>query len=97
MLTIWYHRDFDGIASGAILADVLRWRGRADVRWQGVNYDVRGRWSQWGEDGAEFAVVDFHFHPRAAFWFDHHPTTFLTEEWRRLYAPSERWRFDPEA
>jgi hypothetical protein len=97
MLRIYYHRDFDGIASAAILADALRSMGRDDVRWSGVNYDVRGRWKEWGSKEGEFAVVDFHFHPRAAYWFDHHPTTFLSEEWRALYKPSDRWRFDPSA
>ncbi len=97
MLTIWYHRDFDGIASAAILADVLRTsRGREDVRWSGVNHDRRNDWQGWAR-GEEFAVVDFFFHPRAAYWFDHHPTTFLTEEWRALYTPSERWHFDPDS
>jgi len=96
MLTIWYHRDFDGIASAAILADVLRDRlGRTDVRWSGVNHDRRNDWFGWGAEGGEFAVVDFFFHPKAAYWFDHHPTTFVNEEYRRLYEPSDRWRFDP--
>lgn len=96
MLTIWYHRDFDGIASAAILADVLRARlKRSDVRWSGINHDRRREWKDWGSDGAEFAVVDFFFHPRAVYWFDHHPTTFLDDEFRKLYAPSDRWRFDP--
>jgi hypothetical protein len=96
MLTIWYHRDFDGIASAAILADVLRSRhGRTDVKWSGVNHDRRGEWADWGIKGEEFAVVDFFFHPRAAFWFDHHPTTFVSEEHRSLYQPSDRWKFDP--
>src|SRR5262245_37823456 len=98
MLTIWYHRDFDGIASAAILADVLRSRlGRRDVRWSGVNHDRKNDWANWGANGEDFAVVDFFFHPRAAYWFDHHPTTFLTEEYRKLYKQSDRWRFDPTA
>ncbi|MFN0207151.1 MAG: hypothetical protein ACKVS6_12680 [Planctomycetota bacterium] len=96
MLTIWYHRDFDGIASAAILADVLRAKhNRTDVRWEGVNHDRRAEWFGWGNQGEEFAVVDFFFHPRAAYWFDHHPTTFVSEDYRKLYQPSERWKFDP--
>lgn len=96
MLTIWYHRDFDGIASAAILAEILQAQlGRHDVRWEGVNHDRKAEWATWGASGEEFAVVDFFFHPRAAYWFDHHPTTFLREEYRELYKPSDRWRFDP--
>ena len=40
-------------------------------------------------------LVDVHrvhcVHPRAEYWFDHHPTTFLSEELRAQYRPSERW------
>lgn len=91
-LTIHYHRDFDGMVSGAILAHCLRKRGE-DVRWAGLNYDQRTDWANF-QSGLRFAIVDFHFHPRAEYWFDHHPTTFLTPELRAQYAPSERWAWD---
>jgi hypothetical protein len=63
------------------------------VRLRSVNYDQRAHWDTF-EEGKRFAVVDFHFHPRAEYWFDHHPTTFLSPELRASYAPSERWRWD---
>jgi hypothetical protein len=90
--TIHYHRDFDGMVSAAILAHFLRGRGE-DPRWAGLNYDQRTDWENF-QAGQRFAIVDFHFHPRAEYWFDHHPTTFLTPELRARYAPSERWRWD---
>ncbi|MCI0585315.1 MAG: hypothetical protein L0323_00580 [Planctomycetes bacterium] len=96
-LTIHYHRDFDGICSAALLAWCLREHfGRSDLRWRGINYDRRRDWRAFGE-GEEFAIVDFHFHPAAAYWFDHHPTTFLDEDLRAAYRESDRWRFDPSA
>jgi hypothetical protein len=55
------------------------------VVWKGVNYDQRENWAEF-EAGKRFAIVDFHFHPRAEYWFDHHPTTFLTEELRAQYS-----------
>jgi hypothetical protein len=64
-----------------------------DVDWKSVNYDQREDWASF-EAGKRFAVVDFHFHPRAEYWFDHHPTTFLSDELRAQYAPSERWQWD---
>lgn len=98
MFTIWYHRDFDGIASAAILADVIRTKkGRTDVRWEGINHDRRHEWEAWGGGGEEFAVVDFFFHPRAAYWFDHHPTTFINDAFRAAYKESDVWHFDPTA
>jgi hypothetical protein len=92
-LRIHYHRDFDGMVSAAVLAVILReTKGESPV-WSSVNYDQRERWSEF-EAGKRFAIVDFHFHPRAEYWFDHHPTTFLGDELRAAYAPSERWRWD---
>ncbi len=95
-LTIHYHRDFDGMVSAAVLARLLMERNEGEIVWQSVNYDQRTDWKRF-EEGRRFAVVDFHFHPRAEFWFDHHPTTFLTPELRAAYEPSERWNWDPES
>jgi hypothetical protein len=94
-LTIHYHRDFDGMVSGAVLAHLLQGRGEAPIL-KSVNYDQRTDWEHF-ELGQRFAIVDFHFHPRAEYWFDHHPTTFLTPELEAQYRPSERWRWDPDA
>ena len=92
-LRIYYHRDFDGMVScailGAILIDIFGER----IQWQSVNYDQRRNWNTFGSE-SRFAIVDFHFHPRAEYWFDHHPTTFLTPELRAQYEESERWKWD---
>ena len=92
-ICVYYHRDFDGMVSAALLAWCLEKRGEQAVRWSSVNYDQRTHWKSFGE-GERFAIVDFHFHPRAEFWFDHHPTTFLTPELRAAYEPSDRWAWD---
>lgn len=92
-LTIYYHRDFDGMCAGAILARILGDRGEQDVALRHVNYDQRRHWDTFAE-GERFGIVDFHFHPRAEYWFDHHPTTFLGDELRAAYSPSEHWEWD---
>jgi hypothetical protein len=92
-LTIHYHRDFDGMVSAAVLAHVLREKAGEQATWRSVNYDQREDWLSF-EAGKRIAIVDFHFHPRAEWWFDHHSTTFLTEDLRQLYKPSERWMWD---
>jgi hypothetical protein len=92
-LTIHYHRDFDGMVSAAVLAVILGETRGETAGWCSVNYDQRGNWPDF-QAGKRFAIVDFHFHPRAEYWFDHHPTTFLTPEMKAQYAPSDRWRFD---
>jgi oligoribonuclease NrnB/cAMP/cGMP phosphodiesterase (DHH superfamily) len=92
-LRIHYHRDFDGMVSAAVLAVALKeTRGESPV-WSDVNYDQRSDWENFSRD-QRFAIVDFHFHPRAEYWFDHHPTTFLTPELRAQYQPSDRWSWD---
>jgi hypothetical protein len=92
-LRIHYHRDFDGMVSAAVLATILRERRGEEPAWSSVNYDQRSNWLEFSRS-ERFAIVDFHFHPRAEYWFDHHPTTFLTPELRAQYRPSERWRWD---
>ncbi|RMH02342.1 MAG: hypothetical protein D6702_09140 [Planctomycetota bacterium] len=97
MLCIYYHRDFDGIASAAILAEALEAvRHERDVSWAGVNFDRTLDWRRFGGDG-RFAVVDFHYHPRAEYWFDHHPTTFLDQRDEAGFRDHDRAAFDPEA
>ena len=92
-LRIHYHRDFDGMVSAAVLAKILAETHDEKVVWSSVNYDQRRDWKAFG--GSErFAIVDFHFHPAAEYWFDHHPTTFLTPELRAAYEPTDRWAWD---
>lgn len=96
-LKIYYHRDFDGMASAALLAKALEECGKEDsILWDGVNFDRTLAWNSFGE-GERFGVVDFHFHRNAAYWFDHHPTTFLTPEDEAAYQPSETHFFDPDS
>ena len=92
-LRIRYHRDFDGMVSGALLAHILREKKGERPILLSVNYDERKGWEGF-EAGRRFAIVDFHFHPRAEYWFDHHPTTFLSEELRAEYNPSDCWLWD---
>jgi len=96
-MRIYYHRDFDGMASAAILAEALEAsRDEQDVDWSGVNFDRTLDWEQFAM-GQRFAVVDFHFHPRAEYWFDHHPTTFLSPEDEAKYQEDDKRCFDPTA
>ncbi|MEZ5975786.1 MAG: hypothetical protein R3F33_10275 [Planctomycetota bacterium] len=95
-LVLYYHRDFDGMVSAAVLARILRKRGASDIRFRHINYDQKRDWLEFAQ-GERFAIVDFHFHPRAEYWFDHHPTTFLSDNLRERYEPSESWAWDPES
>lgn len=33
------------------------------------------------------AIVDITYHPKAAVWFDHHPTTFIDKKWEKNFKP----------
>jgi hypothetical protein len=92
-LRIYYHRDFDGMVSAAILGSILIDLFGERIQFASVNYDKTRNWDTFGS-GSRFAIVDFHFHPKAEYWFDHHPTTFLSPELRAQYKSSERWHWD---
>jgi hypothetical protein len=78
---LYFHSPcFDGIASA-----VLAWRFLETERgWPKpelvpVNYGRRSAWLSTSLDELS-AVVDFHYHPKAQFWADHHQTTFLSKD-----------------
>ncbi len=82
---IYFHNDFDGRASAAVMLDFLRSRGDTIAHFTPVNYELRSEWQRIDFferhkllTGKRYPaiVVDFLHHPKAVFWFDHHPTTF---------------------
>jgi hypothetical protein len=78
---LYYHSPcFDGIVSCVLAWDFLETsQGWSIEEIHSVNYDMRPTWLSTGLQRPA-AVVDFLYHPQAAFWADHHVTTFLTEE-----------------
>jgi hypothetical protein len=95
VLTILYHDDFDGAASAALLMALLVNTGsQLNFNFLPVDHGMEGLgWDQaipaiLGADfptEEDFAVVDFLYHPAAKHYFDHHPTAFLTTDWRVDY------------
>ena len=71
---------FDGVVSAAMAVDFLqRSKGWTFTSYSPVNYGQKSTWLQ-TPLSERSAVVDFLYHPQAAFWADHHATTFLTEQ-----------------
>ncbi len=76
--TLYIHYPcFDGLISGVLAWDFLE----NDQHWtirevHPVNYDVRDKWLN-TPLGSRSAIVDFLYHPEAAFWADHHLTGFI--------------------
>ncbi len=85
---IYYHDDFDGMVSAAVMLDFLEKRGDKIKKFIPIKYDIRPRWPK-----VRFArptvIVDFYYHPAAAFWFDHHPTSFIKSEWKKKFRPDK--------
>ena len=80
---IYFHYPcFDGLVSAAIAMDYLEtWSGWDIRNTVPVDYGVRQTWLN-SRFPHRFAVVDFLYHPRAEFWADHHPTSFLNSSLR---------------
>jgi hypothetical protein len=76
---LYFHSScFDGIVSSVMTADFLENRqGWTLNQLIPASYEDRGDWLS-RELLTPCAVVDFHYHPQAVFWADHHGTTFLS-------------------
>ncbi|MDE2019086.1 MAG: hypothetical protein KGJ13_01935 [Patescibacteria group bacterium] len=101
---LYFHDDFDGRAAGAVMLAFLRSRGDDIGHYVPVQYDILPEWSKEGFFEKNklvrgrhnpAIVVDFLFHPKAAWWFDHHPTTWRNESWRKRFKPSKFQHYDP--
>lgn len=76
---LYFHAPcFDGVVSSVLALDFLenRW-GWKSVHLIPVNYDIRPHWLSLSFSRPT-AVVDFLYHPEAAFWADHHASSFST-------------------
>src|SRR5581483_7562722 len=95
---IYFHNDFDGRAAAAIMLAFLRSRGDDAEHFVPLGYEMQDAYLKEnffathklfkGKRNPPI-IVDFAFHPKAAWWFDHHPTTFKREEWREKFKPSK--------
>lgn len=103
---VYFHNDFDGRASTALMLAFLRSRGDTIEHYVPMNYEILSEWLD--EDFFKkhklfrgtrnpAIVVDFLYHPNAAFWFDHHPTTFKKEAWQKKFRQSKSHHYDPSA
>lgn len=81
---IYFHNDFDGYSSAAIIFDFLNQKNLKVKSLNSINYDYKNNW-----ENTDFKpnpiIVDFLYHPKAYFWFDHHKTTFIKKEWEKNF------------
>ncbi len=101
---LYFHNDFDGWASAAVMLSFLEGRGDRVGHFAPVDHDLQPQWL----DDAFFKkhhlfkgkrnapiVLDFPFHPGTAFWFDHHPTAFKKEAWQKKFHEDAEHAYRP--
>lgn len=102
---IYFHNDFDGRASAAVMLAFLRSRGDDIEHFTPVNYHLLAQWLDEGffEKHKLFKgkrnpaiVVDFLYHPKTAFWFEHHPTTFKKPAWQKNFRQDKFHHLEPQ-
>src|SRR5271155_4749866 len=105
---IYFHNDFDGRASAAVMLAFLRSRGDDIEHFIPVKYDIIpvGTKKQWLDDKFleknklfrgkhnPAIIVDFPYHPQAAFWFDHHLRPFRKPGWEKKFKSDREHRYD---
>src|SRR5262249_33010640 len=96
-ISLYFHDDFDGIASAVVAARFLQRRGHPGARFRPGDYDLTLDWASRALR-RPFAIVACLHHPDASYWWDHHATTFASEDLRASYRdhPPERF-WDPTA
>ncbi|MBI5220870.1 MAG: hypothetical protein HY978_03500, partial [Candidatus Liptonbacteria bacterium] len=93
---IYFHNDFDGRASAAIILAWLKQRGDRAGKLMPIDYSLTPAWLQpnFFTGRRPTIVVDYPYHPGAAMWFDHHPTTFKRADWQRQFRQDKSHRFE---
>ena len=102
---LYFHNDFDGWASAAVMLSFLEGRGDRIGHFVPVDFDLQ---SQWLDDGFFTkhhlfrgkrnapVVLDFPFHPGTAFWFDHHLSPFKKEAWQKKFHEDAEHAYRPQ-
>jgi oligoribonuclease NrnB/cAMP/cGMP phosphodiesterase (DHH superfamily) len=100
---IYFHNDFDGRASAAVMLAFLRSRGDDIGHYVPIRYDVIPQWldENYLQKHKLFKgkhnlaiIVDFPFHPGTKFWFDHHVRPFRKDGWEKKFKPDRFRRYD---
>ena len=85
---IYFHGGcFDGAASAAMLLYFLRLRGDSYGKFIPLTHPVNKKWWRKLKMKNPSAIVDITYHPGAAIWFDHHPTTFIDKKLEKNFRP----------
>ena len=92
---IYFHDDYDGRASAAVMLAFFKSRGDKVKKFVPVDYSIERKWPTMRFERPA-VIVDFLYHPKATFWFDHHTTTFLKSEWEKKFKQTKYHSWKPE-
>jgi len=81
---LYFHNDFDGRASAAILLAFFRSRGDSIAGFHPMDFHLKPRWARF-KFKQPAIIVDFIYHPKAEWWFDHHQTSFIRSSWQKKF------------
>lgn len=73
-LNIYFHKDFDGFVATALFLKIneeSHLLGADSVVLKPVNYELKKTWLKTMLERPN-VVIDFLYHPKADWWFDHH-------------------------
>jgi hypothetical protein len=95
---LYFHNDFDGVASGAVMLNFLNSRGDDIISFTPVDYSplLKKSWARF-KFKEPFIIVDFLYHPKASWWFDHHRTSFINTRWYKEFKSDKNHVFDSTA
>jgi len=93
---LYFHNDFDGVASGAVMLNFLNSRGDDIISFTPVDYFplLKKSWAEF-KFKEPFIIVDFLYHPKASWWFDHHRTSFINTRWYKEFKSDKSHAFGP--
>ncbi len=94
---IYFHNDFDGVTSATVLLNFFKKHGGGFVSYNPIDY-VFGLKKNWHKFKLKqpSIIVDFLYHPKVTWWFDHHPTSFINEKWKSEYVNDKTHYFNPK-
>lgn len=89
---IYFHNDFDGGASAALMTEFLKSRGEGIKNYFPIDYGEISDEKRWFSRKFKnpSVILDFLYHPAAIFWFDHHVTPFIKKDWQKKFRADKR-------
>jgi len=77
------------------MLNFLNGRGDNIISFTPINYSpaLKKKWVSF-KFKEPFIILDFLYHPRASWWFDHHQTSFITDKWREEFKGDKNHAFD---